>query len=166
MLDQLSKRAAQSDDFGDIFGGKIWPCCSWAHSFPADLKHADHSFAKKNRSAHNFLNGLRAERFRFYSFEYARVARFVKTVVNFCAIFTRGASSQRRRARNRDEADIFERLRNQKVQMPPFYRNTENGHLFGANAECFCDAFCDRGKRNFLLAGIARVYSRCKTLQF
>src|SRR5262249_9548669 len=112
-----------------------------------------------------FLNRVGAKRFGFHAFEHAGVPRIMKTIVNLSTIFTRRARSERRRARKRNEANIFERLRNKKMEMPPFYRDGENRNFLGADAERFCDALRNGRKRNFLLAGFLRVNGDCKTLK-
>lgn len=145
MLDQSSKRSAQGDDCCDVIGRKIGSRCGRTRSFPADLKHADDFFAVQDRGTDNFLNRFGTESFGFNPFEHARVACFVKTVVNFRAIFPSGARRQGRRAGERYEPNIFESLRNEKVQMPPFLRNCKNGDLFRADAQRFCDTLRDGG---------------------
>ena len=61
----------------------------------------------------------------------------MKTVVNFDAIFPRGARGESRRARERNESDVFQGLRNEEMEVAPFHGDREDSNFIGFDAQSF-----------------------------
>src|SRR6266404_8725358 len=121
MLDQLAQRTAQRCDFRDVVLPKIRSRTGGRRSLAADLQYANNFVADGDRRAHDFPNCFRDERVVFDAFENARMARLMKTVVNFDAIFPRGARGESRWTRERNESDVFQGLRNEEMEVAPFH---------------------------------------------
>jgi hypothetical protein len=148
MLQQFSERFAQREHFSEIGGSEIGPDVPGVYAFAADLDHTDDFVGGKNRCADYFLNGLGGVGARFHTFEDCRMRRGAKSIVDFGATLAGGASSKSRIACEGNEPHILERFGNQKVQVAPARRQSENADLAGFHAEIFRDAFGDGGPRN------------------
>src|SRR6201986_3274613 len=107
VLQQLAKRFAERENFCEDGSGEIGAGARDVWSLTADLNHADHFIARKNRSADNFLNrfaGIDAT--GLHAFKNGRVTRSGKTVVDLGTAFANGARGESGIARQWNEADI------------------------------------------------------------
>src|SRR5258707_871039 len=86
-------------------------------------------------------------------------------VDDFRTAIPSGARGERGFAGERDKADIFQRFRDDEVQMPPAMGDAEDGYFVGANGKVLGNAFRERGEGN--LRGIARfaVQGVCEAFQ-
>ena len=76
VLQKFSERFAKSENFSEIGGGEIGAGARDVGSLAADLDHADHFVARKNRRADNFLNRFaRIDAAGLHTFKNGRMAR-------------------------------------------------------------------------------------------
>jgi hypothetical protein len=165
-LEEFSEWVAERKDLPKIFGREIRAGGLWIGAFAADLYDADNAVAGKNRRTNDFLNEFAAFRCQFYAFEHTGVFHRGEIIDNFGAAFSRGAGGEGRFAGERNESDIFQRLRNNEIQMTPAIRNAEDSYFVGADGKVLRDTCGDGGERN--LRGRAAFYSQSfrQTFQF
>src|SRR5579872_1680415 len=140
VLEQLAKGLAQREDFAQIVGTEVRPGDAGVRSLAADLDDADDLVARENRSADQLLDDFGGFASDFYAFENGGVADAGEIVDDIRTALARGTRSDGRGAGKRDEADLFQRLGNEEVEVAPAGRNAHEGHFVGPHAEIFCDA--------------------------
>jgi hypothetical protein len=94
------------------------------------------------------------------------MARFMKSIVDFGSIFPSGAGGESGGARKRNEADVFQRLRNKEVQVSPLSGDGKDGDFVGLYAKRFGDALRNRWQRDFLLTRFLIADCGCQTFEF
>src|SRR6202035_463540 len=149
VLQQFSERFAESENFAEIRGREIDAGARGVGALAADLNHADHFFAGKNRRAHNFLNRFACiDSARLHAFENSRMARRGETVVDLRTAFANRPGSESRIAGQWDEADVSQSFRKKKIKMPPLHRETKDADFFGLHVEVASNAFGNRSPRD------------------
>ncbi len=108
MLQQFSERFAKRENFSEVGGGEISASVCSARSLAADLNHADHFFARKNRRADNFLNRFAGIHFRSVFTPSKTVAwrDVAEWLIVEAAFSNRARRKKRGIARQRNEADV------------------------------------------------------------
>jgi hypothetical protein len=142
---EFSERFADCENFSEVSGSEIGADFGYVRAFAADLDHADDFISGKNGCADDFLDGLGGFGAGFYAFEDASVTGRGEIVVDFRAALASGAGGKRGIAGERDEADVFEGVGNNEVQMAPTCGNAEDSHFVDFHAETLRDTFSDGG---------------------
>src|SRR3984885_15581719 len=149
VLQQLSERFAQRENFSEVGGGEIGAGVPGARSFSADLNHADYFVARENRRADNFLNCFAGiDTAGFYTFKDSCVTRRGKTVVDLGTAFANGARSERGIARQRNEANIAQSFWEKKIKMTPLLGKAEDAYFFRFDVEIASNALGDGSPRD------------------
>lgn len=142
---EFSERFADCENFSEVSGSEIGADFGYVRAFAADLDHADDFISGKNGCADDFLDGLGGFGAGFYAFEDASVTSRGEIVIDFGAALAGSAGGERGIAGERDEADVFEGVRNNEVQMAPTCGDAEDSHFVDFHAETFRDTFSDGG---------------------
>src|ERR1700722_1314711 len=149
VLQQLSERFAERENFSEVGSGEIRAGARVVWSLAADLNHADHFVARKNRRADNFLNRFaRIHSAGLHTLKNGGVTRGGKTIVDLGTAFANGARGESGVAGQRNEADVSQRFRKKKIKMTPFLRKAEDADFFRLDVEMASDAFGDGSPRD------------------
>ena len=136
-------------DFGEIFGGEIGAGGCGGFAFATDLDYADDFAVVQDGGADNFLNGFATGGGRFDSFEDGGVTHGGKIIVNFGAAFAGGSRGESGVAGERNEPDIFQGGRDEKMEMTPAVGDGEDGDFLYFHAKFFGDFFGESGHGDF-----------------
>src|ERR1700733_32902 len=149
VLQQFSERFAKRENFSEVGSGEIGAGSCHIGSFAADLNHADHFVARKNRSADNFLNRFAGiDTAGFHTFKNSCVTRRGKTVVDLGTAFANGARSERGIARQRNEADVAQSFWKKKIKMTPLLGKAEDAYFLRFDVEIASNALGDGSPRD------------------
>src|SRR5258708_31037816 len=98
-------------------------------ALPADLHHPHHFSLAQYRRADDFLYRFPRGRRRLHAFEHRRVPDRREVIVDLRPVLPRRPCCQRRGARQRHKSHVLQRLRHQKVEMPPPRRHAHDPHF-------------------------------------
>src|SRR3981189_1881 len=118
-LKEFSERIAEGKNFSEVLGGEIRAGNLGVGALAANLYDANDSVAGENRGADDFLDEFGVFGRQFDPLENSGMFHGGEIVDDFGPTLPGGAGGERRFAGKRDEADVFQRLGHDKMQMPP-----------------------------------------------
>jgi hypothetical protein len=148
VVDQFAERFAERQDFAEVVGRKIRPRYLRIGTFAADLDDANDLFSRKDGSANHFLDNFTGFAGDFDAFKDRGVTYAGEIVDDFGSAFACGFGGDGRGAGKRNEADLFERLGDEKMQMTPACGNTHERDFIVLHADVLSDALGDAGEGN------------------
>src|SRR5262249_1047581 len=119
-------------NFPEVSRGEVRADIFSARTFAADLDDTDHFFSRKNWRAYDFVNRLSCITTRFHTLKNGCVPGSGEIVVDLGLAFASRTSSERGVARQRDEADVFQRFGHEEVQMTPSRRESQDSDFIRA----------------------------------
>src|SRR5579883_804289 len=166
MSHQFSQLSAHRQHLPHVFRRKIGSRLRRREPFSAHLHHAHHFPLAQYRRADDLLDRFPRGRRRLHPFKYRCVPHRRKIVVDLRPVIAHRPRRQRRSARQGNEPHVLQRLRHQKVQVPPSRRNPQDRHLVRLHSQALRDLFRHRRQWDFRARQMLAFQRLGQSLQF
>src|SRR6266478_7600931 len=156
VLKQLAERLAKRKDLSEVVSSEVRACAGSGCALAADLNDSNDLGVQENRRADHLLDGFGGFGVDFDAFKYRGVTRRGKIIVDLGPAVARGSCGESRIARQRNESNLLEPFRDEKLQTSPTRGDSKDSYFIVANAQAPGDFLSHGRKRNLRGACLLR----------